>query len=536
MKIFWLNRHCLWQVVLVTAIAAMLGLYLPFNTNVKHFTGITKFYKFHNDVKFATTISPTTLPPKYSLARYELALSRIAINRNIYLAIADFAYADYATNLYLTSFKRLSIENYLFVALDEKCCEVLDARGINCLQHFQNFSIGLTRSQVTTPSFNLKTNTRARIVLDALKLGYNPFLVDLDIVFVLDPGPIVYELGAKHELVIQDDGGGRFNTGFYYARPSRNIIDFFEVAYNISQSPKAKKGELENDQKVMRKIIADKNQKRKVDMHLLDGKKFVTGLDYWETNQISFNDVHPWKKKDKGYPDTVILHNNYIATEEAKVYRFKEALLWTVDKNGYYSDSDRKYLTYTNPILKTEQGLDQERDALVNALSIGYLLNRTVILPAFHCFETRGYFCRSNDQECSLLPLYHVETFDKYFDNAYREHVFLSHDLVPESTRRSQTKPLYFGSEFQDQMQLSLAENTSKIVYVAANKTKGATSAEIQEWFADVKEKVLVFHNLYGVFAGFEMTSATEDIRARLKKALVRCNYRQRWCKHTRWF
>ena len=200
--------------------------------------------------------------PKYSLARYEMTLSRIAINRNIYLAIVDFAYADYATNLYLTSFKRLSIENYLFVALDEKCCEVLDARGINCLHHFQNFSIGLTRSQVKTPSFNLKTNTRARIVLDALKLGYNPFLVDFDIVFISDPGPIVYELGAKHELVIQDDGGGRFNTGFYYARPSRNIIDFFEVAYNISQSPKAKKGELENDQKVMRKIIADKNQKR----------------------------------------------------------------------------------------------------------------------------------------------------------------------------------------------------------------------------------------------------------------------------------
>ena len=134
----------------------------------------------------------TAIADQFSITVLEKSIKSLAdSNRNIYIGIADHAYADVATNLYLTSFKRLSITNYLFISLNAKGCDVLDARGINCLHYIGEFQEGLTPSTCRTVGFHIKTNQRARIVVDSLRLGYNLFLVDLDIVFVEDPGPIV---------------------------------------------------------------------------------------------------------------------------------------------------------------------------------------------------------------------------------------------------------------------------------------------------------------------------------------------------------
>ena len=87
------------------------------------------------------------------------ALVRLAdANKVIYVALVDDAFVDVATNLYLTSFKRLAIANYLFVSMNAQCCEVLSSRGINCLHYITEYSSGQTASVYGNVIFNVKTN------------------------------------------------------------------------------------------------------------------------------------------------------------------------------------------------------------------------------------------------------------------------------------------------------------------------------------------------------------------------------------------
>ena len=139
--------------------------------------------------------------------------------------------------------------------------------------------------------------------------------------------------------------------------------------------------------------------------------------------------------------------------------------------------------------------------------------------------------CSSSRQECSLMAQYHLERFDKSFAGAYREHVFLSHDLVPDAIRNSQTDPYYIATDTADSQHDVTAQRQdtdNARVLTPKNKSLGATPQEIQQWFGDVNASVLVFHSLYGAFAGFDGQSVEyKSITARLANALKPCNYRQ---------
>ena len=104
-------------------------------------------------------------------------------NNNIFVALVDYGFVDVAINLYLTSFKRLSIANYLFVALNTKCCDILRSRKIDCVHYTREFEDGNSASRFGSTAYNVKTNFKIKLVLDVMQLGFNPFLVDLDIVF-----------------------------------------------------------------------------------------------------------------------------------------------------------------------------------------------------------------------------------------------------------------------------------------------------------------------------------------------------------------
>ena len=65
----------------------------------------------------------------FSLDSLRYALEQFAdASKAIYVALVDSAFADVATNLYLTSFKRLNITNYLFVAMNAECCEIISSK------------------------------------------------------------------------------------------------------------------------------------------------------------------------------------------------------------------------------------------------------------------------------------------------------------------------------------------------------------------------------------------------------------------------
>ena len=98
---------------------------------------------------------------------------------------------------------------------------------------------------------------------------------------------------------------------------------------------------------------------------------------------------------------------------------------WSVDVNGYYSDVNTKYITYSDT--SAEPFFVNGLHALRNALAIGQILKRTLILPKFQCLS--GGYCPLN---CFIM----IKNFDRYFD--YRESEFLNHRLVPNHVREPQ--------------------------------------------------------------------------------------------------
>ena len=315
-------------------------------------------------------------------------------------------------------------------------------------------------------------------------------------------------------------------AGLYYGHSTAKLIDLYTTIAQSMLSPKtAETGE----QPLLNSVI---RKHRNVRIYYLNMNRVCTGLKYWDQHKIHFNVMHPWKRMDTStIPVVDAVHNNCIRTKEAKIYRFKESLMWLVDDNEYYSSTTRKYLKYNNPYISVKRGGKAlELQALQNALSIGYLLNRTVILPSFHCHDKRdGSMCARSDQECSLLTHYHLATFDKFFGDSYREHVFLSHDLVPDTIRQSQSKTLFIETEPQvltPAVDL-ITENEFTRVLTPTDKQRGATANEITEWFGDVKEHVLVFHDLYDAFAGFDNITSFADINHSLRHAWKKCSYHQ---------
>ena len=383
------------------------------------------------------------------------------------------------------------------------------------------------RSVYGTNTYNKKTHFKPKIVLELLKLGFNPILVDADIVFLKNISSIFFKLGQRFDLVAQKDVK-TMNTGFYYGLSTAKLVKLF-TAFEQSMLP-AKAAEA-NDQMLAKTVL---RKHRKVRIHYLDMNRVCPGVKYWEQHQIHFNVMHPWSLAGASKtPDVVAVHNNWMYSKEAKIYRFKESLMWMVDDNDYYSSTTRNYLKYDNPYIRGGEGRGKalELQALQNALSIGYILNRTVILPSFHCYETRDEICTRDDQECSLLAHYHVATFDQFFGDSYREHAFLLHDLVPSAICQSKSKLFFIESEPQDFSSVELVEHDVAHVLTPRDKQRGATANEITDWFGDVNEHVLVFHDLYGAFAGFDNITSFADVNNRLRHAWKSCSYRQNCLK-----
>jgi hypothetical protein len=63
----------------------------------------------------------------------------------------------------------------------------------------------------------------------------------------------------------------------------------------------------------------------------LDSHCYVCGIDYFENSQR-------WYPARRDEECVSVVHNNWIVSREAKIYRFKEHLMWMYDKgrDGIY--------------------------------------------------------------------------------------------------------------------------------------------------------------------------------------------------------
>ena len=91
-----------------------------------------------------------------------------------------------------------------------------------------------------------------------------------------------------------------------------------------------------------------------------------------------------------------------------------------------------------------------EEKALKNAFILGYILNRTVILPKFFCYlcEQEVVNAKRTVPMCAANIHFNMNIMDKHFKDKYRENMFLSHPKVPIIVKSSISGIVLFEQNF----------------------------------------------------------------------------------------
>ncbi len=276
-----------------------------------------------------------------------------------------------------------------------------------------------------------------------------------------------------------------------------------------------------SNQKAINRFLWRLNKQGSIKVHLMHRYKFPCGMYY-------FDKPHRMWANDNPCEDCVIVHNNWIYGKPAKIYRFKEHLMWMIDEHGYFSDPRRKYLVYENPVDWGMKSAEIEISTLKLALQIGHVINRTVILPGFTCRTCRGGAGKTETKRCALNCYLQISTFDGKLKGLYREHMFLSHPKVPKSVKDSMSPTVLIGSK--DNLQKLPKDKKDKInkIFEPQDSDSGATESELIEWFGSKSIyndfSVLKLHSLYKAFKGFDENS---DLMKKINSGFKTSVYKQ---------
>jgi len=293
------------------------------------------------------------------------------------------------------------------------------------------------------------------------------------------------------------------NAGFIVVRPSPLSRQLYQNIRTLTSSRRI------DDQRALNKAVRIMKRRRKhkegvLRVNVLDRNQFLSGVNYFEKSGRKFPKLLDVCKPLNKSKCPLVVHNNWIVGKRAKIYRFREHLMWLYDGDDqYYSSETRKYLTYTNAKPTTFSSLshknvtEHELAALRTALAIGHLLNRVVILPRFHC----------RNRECPLNSVIHIKTFDAHLSSCYRESSFLQHPKVPNSVKQ--------GVTYQHIMNINQTFNGP------------VSSAEITLLFGKVSANVLNLGNLQRIKADLDDRSIDREFNSKLQTAFRRARYRQ---------
>ena len=445
----------------------------------------------------------------------------------LYVSIVDGAVLDMATNLYLSSYKRHGIDNFLFVCTDKESIHEFTRLSISCFDFRQDW-IDASGYKTQAEVFKRKTHLKTKVVLSALLLGYTIVMTDVDMVFLKPPNLFIKKYLDEFDMQFIEDGGDP-STAFYVVRPTSGSLE----AHKMALAEEIPHQDGVTDRRVMLSIVHVLSVAKKLKVRNLDTLYFQDGKTYYETGMRMFY-------SDNICQVCVAVHNNWVFSQSSKIYRMKENLFWHVDSHGYYSSTGAKYLVYNNPLsledpMKTVQ---LEMKTLKDALTIAFLLKRILILPTFHCGHCENDACHNINRQCALNTYLNIHLFDLYLKGYYREHSFLANPLVPDIIRRYTSRPILIYSK-----QISLDTDASNIkhVYTPDNPVKGAEPPEVIKWFTQHpfdKYSILHFHSLYGAFAGISHKAVYREdpeYREFHRKLIVgfrQVNYRQLRVNH----
>ncbi len=400
---------------------------------------------------------------------YKKALQQHADDDNrILLALVDDGVIHVALNFYECSILPHNITNILFISVIQSACTQLYQLNIPCFA-FVNKMAGKVASKYGTEVFYAKMNIRTNFLRYALEWGYSVLLSDIDMIYFRNPFP--YFDCANCEIESLQDGWENYlNAGFLFIKSSEETISLYRrMVVEAKMDPDSE------DQTILNSFVKQMN----ISYRVLDTNKFLCGWTYYTLPKRYFADTAV------SCDDCVVVHNNWIVTVEAKVYRAKEMLHWFYDGDGYYTNPDARYIIYDN--YDVTDFFNTQRNALLRALAIGKVLNRSVILPKFHCSTSL----------CPLNSFIYINSFDKSFAGYYREHSFLIHPKVPKKILDGKSPLLHIGFKNPP------TDAINRTYFVPKNK-KGADSEEIKQWFLPMSDiPILHFHSMKNSFYRF---------------------------------
>ena len=355
--------------------------------------------------------TPTQYVPIIKSTNYTNALREVASDDNVVvLALVDEGFVSMAVNFYLTCIKPHAIENYLILTMHPDTCRKLYKYRIKCFQYIDEIERSNESSVFGSKVYIQKMNVRTDMIIDALNIGITVLHTDTDMTFLLNPLEHIECNKSSCDLAVLVDGPS-YNAGFLLVHPSALPVYQRMKKLTVLQPHW-------NDQKQLNKALGE--QRKSIKLVKLSISQFLCGKFYYERGKRFYADTM------RQCPDCVVVHNNWIVSLEAKVYRAKEVHQWMYDEDEYYSSTSRKYMTYSNG--PQPYRVDREMVALKSGLAMAHVLNRTLVLPKFYC---------KKQKESPLNSFLKIRFFDKSFAGVYREHSFLTHKLVPESVKRS---------------------------------------------------------------------------------------------------
>ena len=215
-------------------------------------------------------------------------------------------------------------------------------------------------------------------------------------------------------------------------------------------------------------------------------------------------------------PRCIVVHNNFIVSMAAKVYRAKELHHWMYNGDQYYTSKTQKYMTYEN-IVPFEAPLSTQLTTLKTALILSVILSRTLILPKFQCRNVKSGVMT----ECPLNSIANIESFEKAF--SYREHSFLTHPLVPNVIKSSVVHVTFNTMEKPH----TDREKESHSVFKPMDIQSGITEKEILSSFGHLKQSVIVFGPLFGADIRFTNDTVNFVWEEKCKRSIVEDSYKQ---------
>ena len=301
-----------------------------------------------------------------------------------------------------------------------------------------------------------------------------------------------------------------YNPGFMVVKPTPASLVVFKT---ISVFMK-KWTDVHEQPRLLRVIQELKFKKIPINATFLNELQFTYGMRYYNgISSLLPKEDDPCISINKTNCPVIVLHNTCISTKEAKIYRFREHLMWLYDgKDKYYSSRTRKYITFTNQkpkhLLNQKQLTKRQISALKTALAIGYILNRVLILPKFYCSTRKG------PRPCPLNSLISIKDFESAFSGRYRESSFLRHPLVPDV--------VHLNNKYQQLVSYSINSTSTNNVALYT-----ITSDNVSSNYQNLNESLINCGTLEGVTFIFSNYTIGSEFQKRTRKAFRVAVYNQ---------